>query len=52
MVTVLYNLYTRHHIRPGEFWDMPRGEQIILMAFSSFEIEQQEKYMNEEGSYG
>jgi len=36
---VMYNLFTRHHIRPGEFWNMPQGEQLMLMAFSDFEIE-------------
>lgn len=47
MVTVMYNLFTRHHIRPGEFWALPRGEQLMLMAFSDFELEDQEKATKE-----
>lgn len=50
MVTVMYNLFTRHHIRPGDFWKLPRGEQLILMAFSDFEIEDQEKRIKEVGN--
>ncbi len=45
----MYNLFTRHHIRPGEFWALPRGEQLTLIAFSDFEVEETEKQIKEVG---
>jgi len=43
----MYNLFTRHHLTPGEFWKKTRGEQVLLMAFSDYEIEDQEKWLKE-----
>ena len=43
----MYNLFTRHHLTPGEFWEKPRGEQVLLLAFSDYEIEDQEKWLKE-----
>ncbi|MGG4046500.1 hypothetical protein [Paenibacillus favisporus] len=40
MTTMLYHLWARHHLRPGEFWRLPRGERLLLLAFSQKEIEQ------------
>jgi len=34
---MLHALWVRHHLRPGEFWRLPRGEQLFLMA--SMELE-------------
>lgn len=41
-MTVLYNLFSRHHIQPGQYWKLPYGEQLILMAFSLMEKELEE----------
>ena len=30
-------MFVRHHLRPGVFWQLPRGEQLFLAA--SMEIE-------------
>lgn len=46
-MTALYNLFSRHHIRPGEFYDMSQGEQLMLIAFSDMEIELEEKMRKE-----
>lgn len=35
----LYELFRRHHIRPGEFWRLPIGEQRMLLAFLLQELE-------------
>lgn len=48
-MTVMYNLFTRHHIRPGDFRNLPQGEQVMLMAFSDFEIDAQNKAIKEAG---
>jgi len=37
---MLYFLWVRHHLRPGQFWKLPRGERLLLMAFTEQEIEQ------------
>jgi len=38
---MLHALFVRHHLRPGEFWKLPRGEQLFLLA--SIELELTEK---------
>lgn len=48
----MFNLFSRHHIRPGDFWQMSQGEQLMLTAFSSFEIELQEKARKEAEKLG
>jgi len=40
----MYNLFACHHILPGEFWALPKGEQLMLIAFSDFEIKDHEKW--------
>lgn len=35
---MMYHIWTRHHLRPGEFWQLSRGERMLLMAFSQEEI--------------
>jgi hypothetical protein len=37
---MLYTIWVRHHLRPGEFWKLPRGEQHLLLAFTEKEIEE------------
>lgn len=37
---MLYFMWTRHHLRPGEFWELPRGEQLLLLAFSEKEMKE------------
>ncbi|WP_213508888.1 hypothetical protein [Paenibacillus faecis] len=39
MTTLLFHLWTRHHLRPGEFWSLPKGERLLLRAFSEKELE-------------
>mgnify|MGYP007128597455 CR=1 FL=1 len=33
-------MWVRHHLRPGEFWNLPRGEQLLLLAFTEKEIKE------------
>lgn len=44
---MLHALFVRHHLRPGEFWSLPRGEQIFLLASAELEIEAQKKQSKE-----
>jgi hypothetical protein len=39
MTTMLYHLWVRHHLRPGDFWMLPRGERLLLLAFAGEEME-------------
>lgn len=39
MAGVLHTMWVRHHLRPGEFFDLPRGEQLFLMASTGVEVE-------------
>lgn len=32
-------MWTRHHLRPGAFWQLPRGEQLFLLASAELELE-------------
>lgn len=48
----MFNLFSRHHLLPGEFYQVSYGEQIMLMAFSALEIELEQdmiKQLNKEG---
>ncbi|MGG1879983.1 hypothetical protein ABDI30_20745 [Paenibacillus cisolokensis] len=36
---MLYHMWARHHLRPGDFWRLPRGERLLL-AFSETELDQ------------
>ncbi|WP_255941048.1 hypothetical protein [Saccharibacillus sp. JS10] len=36
---MMYHMWVRHHLRPGEFWNLPRGERLMLLAFSEEELE-------------
>ena len=33
-------MWVRHHLRPGEFWKLPRGEQLFLLASTELELEE------------
>ncbi|WP_435925879.1 hypothetical protein [Paenibacillus sp. DYY-L-2] len=39
MTTLLFHLWARHHLRPGVFWSLPKGERLLLRAFSERELE-------------
>ncbi|WP_307214661.1 hypothetical protein [Paenibacillus tundrae] len=39
MTTFLYHMWVRHHLRPGEFWSLSRGERSLLLAFSEEEMD-------------
>lgn len=39
---MLHNIWVRHHLRPGEFWKLPRGEQLFLLASMEIELEKKE----------
>jgi len=43
MAGVLYWMWVRHHLRPGEFWALPHGEQQFLLASTDIELEQMKK---------
>jgi hypothetical protein len=32
-------MWVRHHLRPGIFWQLSRGEQLFLMASVELELE-------------
>jgi hypothetical protein len=36
---MLHAIWVRHHLRPGLFWQLPRGEQLFLMASMELELE-------------
>lgn len=36
---MLYHLWVRHHLRPGEYRQLPRGEQLLLLAFTETELD-------------
>lgn len=40
---MLYHMWVRHHLRPGEFWNLSRGERSLLLAFSEEELDAIEK---------
>lgn len=40
---MLHAIWAKHHLRPGEFWKLPRGEQLFLMASMELELEPQPK---------
>jgi len=44
---VLHAIWVRHHLRPGEFWNLPRGEQLFLMASTEMELEAEIKAWKE-----
>lgn len=51
-MTGLFNLFSRHHIQPGQYWELPYGEQVILMAFSSMEKELEDESIKQAGKGG
>ncbi len=38
-MSLLYYLFTRHQMRPGEIYSLPEGEKALLLAFAEYEIE-------------
>lgn len=48
---MLHSLWVRHHLRPGEFWRLPRGEQLFLMASLELEMEAEIKKRKEGERY-
>jgi hypothetical protein len=40
---MLHLIWVRHHLRPGAFWQLPRGEQLFLLASMEMELEAEEK---------
>ena len=43
----MHALFVRHHLRPGLFWGLPRGEQLFLAASIEIEIEDEKKQLEE-----
>ena len=39
MAGVLHTMWVRHHLRPGEFFDLPHGEQLFLLASTGIEVD-------------
>ncbi len=35
---MMYHMWVRHHLRPGEFWKLSRGERMLLLAFAQEEM--------------
>lgn len=40
---MLHTMWVRHHLRPGAFWSLPRGEQLFLLASTELELEAEAK---------
>jgi len=36
---MLYHMWVRHNLRPGEFWNLSQGERSLLLAFSQEELQ-------------
>jgi len=36
---MLYHMWVRHNLRPGEFWNLSQGERSLLLAFSQEEMQ-------------
>ncbi|MFD3259988.1 hypothetical protein ACE3MQ_15375 [Paenibacillus lentus] len=39
MTTLLFHMWSRHSLRPGVFWSLPKGERMLLRAFTEMELE-------------
>jgi hypothetical protein len=46
---MIHALWTRHHLRPGEYWRLPRGEQLFLMASMELEWEAEQAMLAKKG---
>lgn len=46
---MLHVIWVRHHMRPGEFWQLPRGEQLFLLASTEIELKELEKTLTPKG---
>jgi hypothetical protein len=40
-------MWVRHHLRPGEFWALPRGEQLFLLASLEVELADEARVIRE-----
>ncbi len=49
---MLHALFVRHHLRPGEFWQLPRGEQLFLLASMELELEAEQQARKEAERHG
>lgn len=49
---MLHAIWVRHHLRPGEFWQLPRGEQLFLLASMELELEAEQQARKEAGRHG
>lgn len=47
MAGVMHALFVRHHLRPGEFWNLPPGEQVFITASMEVELEEEERARRE-----
>lgn len=44
---MLHAIWARHHLRPGEFWALSRGEQMFILASMELELGAEEKARKE-----
>lgn len=44
---MLHAIWVRHHLRPGLFWKLPKGEQLFLLASMELELEAEDKLRKE-----
>ncbi|WP_168928295.1 hypothetical protein [Paenibacillus ginsengarvi] len=45
---MLHILWVRHHLRPGAFWQLPRGEQLFLLASMELELEAEDRMLQQQ----
>lgn len=44
---MLHAMWVRHHLRPGVFWSLPRGEQLFLLASIELELDAEKNLRKE-----
>lgn len=47
---MLHAAWVRHHLRPGQLWSLPRGEQLFLFASLELELEAERERMQKGGT--
>ncbi len=43
----MHGLFVRHHVTPGAYYKMPRGERLFLTASLDLELEDESKALEE-----
>ncbi len=50
---MLHLIWVRHHLPPGAFWRLPRGERLFLLASMELEVKAEERALKKvRGAHG